>query len=482
MTTTLNLTGRLAAAPLQLAGNLIAGQSTALELDTVRGARTQTLILEDDDPVALELDGGARLWVRASEARTELARLDSASRGPGVAGLVRAVRHYRLDACASAVELASWLEARQLAGPAGLYRMQLTDGGIALAPSDPPPAADAPLLICIHGTAASCAATFAGLARPAAQPLRTALAQRYGERIYAWQYRSITVGPLENALALLQQLPDGAQVDLLTHSQGGLQADLLSLGAVPTPTNSKRIVDAEQLAAWFAIAGARPGAIAPDLQLCTTLLDLLAQKRICVRHCVRIACPAMGTTLASGRLDRWLSAFEYAATLAGLDVMTGDLLGFILAVVRQRTDPRLLPGLAAMMPGAPLLRLLNWHSLQADSSLTVVAGDIEAGTVWRRLELLLADEFFAGAHDLVVNTGSMYGGLRRKDAHCLFEHSAAISHFTYLADPRVRDAIAAGLGAGGDAGALAPLTEDMRVEPARGHAMAVAAGRPAAPS
>jgi hypothetical protein len=54
-------------------------------------------------------------------------------------------------------------------------------------------------------------------------------------------------------------------------------------------------------------------------------------------------------------------------------------LDLLLAVVKERTDPRSLPGLESMMPGSALTRLLNHGNLRTDADLTVIAGDSEGG-------------------------------------------------------------------------------------------------------
>jgi hypothetical protein len=89
-----------------------------------------------------------------------------------------------------------------------------------------------------------------------------------------------------------------------------------------------------------------------------------------------------------------------------------DLGDFAAAVIKERTDPSALPGLEAMMPDSALIKLANWPSTTLSGQLTVIAGDIEpdagepaVGFRNRR--------FYDGDHDLVVNTASMYGGVRR---------------------------------------------------------------------
>ena len=86
-------------------------------------------------------------------------------------------------------------------------------------------------------------------------------------------------------------------------------------------------------------------------------------------------------------------------------------------MVRERTDPRTLPGLEAMMPGSALTRLLHHPDLTTAADLTVIAGDIEgqgSTSPWHKLKVLFSDWFYGAEHDLVVNTGSMSGGLARR--------------------------------------------------------------------
>ena len=77
---------------------------------------------------------------------------------------------------------------------------------------------------------------------------------------------------------------------------------------------------------------------------------MLDEKRFTIDRFLRVACPARGTTLASGRLDRWLSVLDYVSG----NSLFGDVADFLLAVVKQRTDPRTLPaGLPLSIPRLP---------------------------------------------------------------------------------------------------------------------------------
>jgi hypothetical protein len=93
----------------------------------------------------------------------------------------------------------------------------------------------------------------------------------------------------------------------------------------------------------------------------------------------RVACPALGTTLASERLDRWPSAVgtPAGAALPGTPIYDTfrDLGDFFAAVVKERTDATKLPGIQAMMPGSAFIQLVNWQTTRLEGDLTVIAGD-----------------------------------------------------------------------------------------------------------
>ena len=152
---------------------------------------------------------------------------------------------------------------------------------------------------------------------------------------------------------------------------------------------------------------------------------MMRSRNIRVERFVRVACPARGTTLASGRLDRWASVM---ANLLGKGLEAGGkaipllepvvkgielLQNFLLAVVRERTDARILPGLEAMMPDSPLVALLNAADVRIDAPLHVLAGDFQGDGLLPWLGDCLSEIFYGGQTDLVVNTPSMSGGAIR---------------------------------------------------------------------
>ncbi|MGE3773341.1 MAG: CHAT domain-containing protein, partial [Gammaproteobacteria bacterium] len=478
----------------------------ALSTSAARDATT-AITVRDDDVVRVELENGFVLWTRADDllrehgqratARdgSEVWAVDSllapagtvvpAERG-AVAIAIRTLEFFGYDLTArSAKALCKALEDRTFAKSGiageGLHRCSLTQLTTPLTPVTAVPAGDAPVLVFIHGTFSSLVGGFGALwahDNAEAAAVRASLAQLYGDRVYAYEHRTLTASPIENAAALAAALPSGTPIHLVTHSRGGLVGELLCLGAVDGAAD---FLDEATLTKLF---GA-DRSIAPQLGLPplaeederarreayardrAALASLLAH-RLDVRRFVRVAAPARGTTLASGRLDRWLSVLnDLSSRLLPLPLFE-DAMDFVFAVVKERTDPRTLPGLEAMMPGSALTRLLNNPALVADADLSAIGGDIEGASLWQRFKVLMTDWFYGAEHDLVVNTSSMTGGLVRKpgQARWLCDRGPDVDHFHYFRNARSLRWLHAGLTRrDGDAAGYAPIAEAPSAEP-----------------
>jgi pimeloyl-ACP methyl ester carboxylesterase len=127
------------------------------------------------------------------------------------------------------------LEDKQLGGnKPGLHQMS-SGAQLVLTPvagTAPIPAVKGPTLVFIHGTASSTAGSYGKLWDPRnadAQKLRESLQANYGDRIFGFEHRTLTESPIQNAMALLERLPDGADIHLVSHSRGGLVGELLCL-------------------------------------------------------------------------------------------------------------------------------------------------------------------------------------------------------------------------------------------------------------
>jgi hypothetical protein len=166
-----------------------------------------------------------------------------------------------------------------------------------------------------------------------------------------------------------------------------------------------------------------------------------------VQRYVRVASPAQGTKLASGNLDFFLS---------GLLTLIGQVPFFfgspiysafkrvVLEIARKRTNAHLVPGIEAMLPDSPMVRLLRDAPVRAGLEMAVIAGDIEGGNLLKRLGVLLTDFLFFDSvdNDLVVDTASMFAGIApQARARALFDRGADVSHFRYFTNIDTRAAL-----------------------------------------
>ena len=453
--------------------------------------------------VRVELDNGFVLWSRVDDLTHEYGALPSRDAGAawefsrlspkhstsserGILGLaIKVLDFFGIDVAAkSAKQLGVRFEEKLLGDhPPGLYRLDLaTEFRLAAVRDDENMAATpGPMLVFLHGTASSTQSSFGELwnsANTEGQRLRQTLAPMYGNRVFALEHRSLSESPIDNALALVRRLPQGAELHLVSHSRGGLVGEVLALSGCP---NLTEVLSPEKIRTLFAAdrsmapqlglsplsddeAKTRDAAYESDRQKLQELVKSMGQKQLRISRFVRVACPARGTTLASGRLDRWLSVLDHLASAATGFGLFGDGLDFLLAVVKERTDPRILPGIEAMMPGSALTRLLNGTpELVTSADLSVIAGDIQAGDgLWNTLKVLASDWFYRNEHDLVVDTGSMSGGLPRlgSGGRIRQDQGPKVNHFRYFTNELSVRWLASALARGdGDNAGFMPLTE-----------------------
>ncbi len=316
---------------------------------------------------------------------------------------------------------------------AGVYALRpdrldkLKDSGRRLAQV---PAATEPMLVLLHGTFVETVSTFgklwAGHGSGVAQ-----LFERYGQRVYALDHPTLGASPIANARTLVDALPNGARLHLVTHSRGGLVAEVLArLAGI-----KGLLTDADR--AFFA-----DPAYAGQQRELRDLAEQVKLKNVQVERVVRVACPARGTLLASKRLDAYVSVLKWTLEAAGLPVLPG-LVDFIGEVARRRADPSEIPGLAAMMPGTPLVNWLNAAPKSIPGDLRVVAGDLQHGsTIGSWLKSLLADAYYWTDNDIVVNTNSMYGGAPRAGgATFLLDQGPGVTHFAYFENDKTANAV-----------------------------------------
>ncbi|HSM21240.1 MAG TPA: hypothetical protein VK876_03410, partial [Rubrivivax sp.] len=337
----------------------------------------------------------------------------------------------------SAVTLATSAVLKRLDGQveAGVYALRpealkpLKGSGLKL---EKVPPSNEPMLVLVHGTFVETVSTFGKLWTLHPQRVR-ALFTAYGGRVYALDHPTLGASPIANALTLVQALPQGARLHLATHSRGGLVAEVLARVA------GQPRLTADDLA-FFAGAG-----LAGQRAELQALAKAVAEQGITVERIVRVACPARGTLLASKRLDAYLSVLKWSLELTGVPALP-EVVDFLAEVARRRADPAEIPGLAAMIPGTPLVNWLNAAEEPIAGDLRVVAGDLQGDSVTSWLKTLLADAYYWTDNDIVVQTRSMYGGAPREGgASFLLDQGGRVTHFNYFANARTVDGVVSAL-------------------------------------
>ncbi|HCI13645.1 MAG TPA: hypothetical protein DFK12_06710 [Gallionellaceae bacterium] len=430
-------------------------------LGTTRGEAQAHPIEEaqEDDVVEVELENGLRFWTTPASLRDEVfAELGirrgaadevfdipmnlpqrSGERGFGEI-VIKALRFFgvRFAEQKGARDIALMIEAKGLKdGCTKLYRCSQTEQfGLEPATAKPVPT-DKPALLLLHGTGSSTEGSFGELWSDTGDNWSRrdswlALLKRY-DTVLALEHRSLTENPIQNVITLVDSLPDGITLHVVSHSRGGMVGELLCRGSASDgqPPFSKDELE-------FFRKQNQDGPLG-DLD---KLNGLLQNKNIRVERFVRTACPTRGTTLASERLDIYFSVLR--ALLSFIPGIAGAVLDGFAAlaagIAAQRRNPEILPGIEAMIPGSPLVKLLNFPTARVDGRLRVISGDIQGGTLASTLMVLLTDPLYQTDHDLVVNTDSMFSGAQRKDgAAYVFYRGPEISHFKYFTNqPSVR--------------------------------------------
>ena len=314
-----------------------------------------------------------------------------------------------------------WAIEKQLAQAPGLYRWVSATGkpqDLAACGFDTHPPVGT-MLVFVHGTGSSTLGSFGEL-RSGDRDLWGALQAKFSGGIYGFEHRTLSQSPIENAIELVRALPIGAQICLVSHSRGGLVADLLCLGDFDALIDGYAFAfegtgDADAKEAERVIKELKVAHAEQRLQL-RTLAGLLRERKLTVQRYVRAASPASGTKLASGNFDVFLSGL---LTLIGtVPFFFGSPLysafkRVVIEVAKNRTNAHLVPGIEAMLPDSPMARLLHDAPVRPGTAMSIIAGDIQGGNMLLRLGVMLTDFllFDNDDNDLVVNTTSMLAGI-----------------------------------------------------------------------
>jgi hypothetical protein len=311
------------------------------------------------------------------------------------------------------------------------------------------------ILLFLHGTGSSVEGSFSELWNSGDDDLWRELRNRYKGNILGLQHRTLTESPIDNAVQVMEAMPSGARLHIVSHSRGGLIGELLcraQLSENHEPFSQEEI----ELFTTHHLVGltdALRGEVERDYKhhrdQLARLNSLLIEKQPQIKRFVRVGCPARGTTLASGKLDIYLSGL--LNVIGYIPVLKASRIydffkAFTLAVAKERTRPESLPGLEAQMPGSPMIALLNATPVSSEAPLAVIEGDIEPTGIFKKIAIFFLDQFYESEHDLVVNTPSMDGGARRvQQIPVLQEYGNGVNHFRYFKNRSSRKGLLAAL-------------------------------------
>jgi len=377
-----------------------------------------------------------------SDATQRSAFLDALARAPsGIPGFDRDsatvhVRHPVRLLAALAEDLNFTL--RQAETPGGTVDLGqwLTHGTVTLTPGQlygvdkqgrlqslqQPKQSDKPLLLMVHGTFKPTEAGFKPIFQDSPWDR---FVDAFDNRV-AYQHRQWSVSPIVNAAHLLRCLESASllgtpqnprKVVLLSHSRGGLVGELLCAPPNVAPSDEWSVA---HKSAWSVVQELAP--------------------RVDIQRFVRVAAPVRGTSLMSGRLDRFVTMVLVAARIllgAGASPVLRPLSIVFRYLLKWVKDPKLVPGLAHQAPESELVRWLGLSGAAhvVSSRLYVVAADAAPNpTLKRTAAWATARLVFGQANDFVVDTDYMVGGWRRADGleHRLRRSNGRIGHSSYF--------------------------------------------------
>jgi CHAT domain-containing protein len=356
--------------------------------------------------------------------------LDASTENRGLAGriILKVIRIFAKPVLARKVkDIASDLENRHLNLREGLNRLnskfELVDFDSNKSPDD------RPYLLFIHGTNSDTIGAFSALKTNGAFGK---IVTSYGENILAFQHRTLTESPLSNAAALVEKLPDNITLHIISHSRGGLIGDILSKYA----SNKGFIKEDSDLL--------KKEDRTDDVIQIEKLNNLFNSKKITVEKFVRVASPSAGTLLASERIDHIINILF---NLLGdkLNIIADLTHELISSVLDQKNNVDSLPGLEAMNPGSPFIKVLNYKrtSTAIDGKpLMVISGNGALNLSFHGVLVILGKLLYQQRNDLVVNTDSMYlGAQRNTNIQYFFEEESYVDHVHYFVNPTTQTAL-----------------------------------------
>lgn len=260
------------------------------------------------------------------------------------------------------------------------------------------------------------------------------------DKILAFDHQTISKSPIENALKLLEFLPDEIDLDIITHSRGGLIADVIC--RFDRRNSQKGFLEEEiQLLVSSISKNNKEENIAKIKQD----LEVLPEKKsITINQIMKIASPSGGTSLMTKRLDHYLNFILNALifSVGGGNPLINIIKELLLEVLERRMSVNAAPGLWAMSPDSEFQKVINNRDIAVKSKIYCISGDGAIGeSLKNTLFVIMSNLFYLNNNDWVVDTKSMKKGIYNYNGG-IYEYylsGSDINHFLYFKNDRVRN-------------------------------------------
>jgi len=298
------------------------------------------------------------------------------------------------------------------------------------------------VLLLIHGTFSSTLGGFGALtATPWGRQFLTAAGEAY-DFIIGFDHPTLRETPLENATALLEllkrALPAGTQVDVITHSRGGLVFRSLSEILLPTSEwkpNIGRVV---------MVAVPNAGTFLAEPENWSALVDLYTNIAVGACRLLKLMPHAAVAATILNQLIK--SAGEFVKYLA--ETAAGE--GGVPGLDAMRPSGEFVKDLNQTQAGQPGPGALSLYAVTSEFSPSLTGPDVEGSGLPKRVLLMCAgasmNQLMREANDLVVQTSSMTAvdeaAGRFVTDEFSFGATGKVYHTTYFIRPETVNALA----------------------------------------
>lgn len=293
-----------------------------------------------------------------------------------------------------------------------------------------------PWLLFLHGTASNSLGSFAPLWQPEVSAQRAAFAHddaRFSG-VLAFQHRTLSQSPIANVHDLILQLPEAAELIVVSFSRGGLVGALLAQVCRGLSEADIERFNTASVQEWR-----DKDQYAAEVKTLSALSALAKKKRLRVLSHIPVGAPLRGTSIADGRLSRFVSALAYVGQI-GTRVFAPaitplvELLSYIAKDLADFSD---VPGLRAMHPKGAFVGWLNSLDIPSNDVFALYADADDTGM--RKVLDFAMDRFFPGDNDWVVDTASMVPGYSPlRAAYASDVSGAKVFHLSYFSDVTVQ--------------------------------------------